>query len=92
MKELEPSPSKQIPAPLHDPATAPLHNLIAGIGTQKTKKAPLSKDAEGVLVELPDFSFMRARVLMFPIRANDVGGDADTDAGGGGGEESVNAT
>ena len=40
---------------------------LAAAASQREQRAPLSRDAERVLSSLQDYSFMRAKVLMFPL-------------------------
>ena len=42
-------------------------SLAAAAASQREQRTPLSRDAERVLSSLHDYSFMRAKVLMFPL-------------------------
>ncbi|VDH99455.1 Hypothetical predicted protein [Mytilus galloprovincialis] len=51
------------------PAMQPLQNILANLKvTKKTRLEDLSNEAGRVISHLPNLSFMKAKVLMFPLK------------------------
>lgn len=60
---------------IHGQRTAmqPLQNILANLKvTKKTRLEDLSNEAGRVISHLPDLSFMKAKVLMFPLKQNNL--------------------
>lgn len=64
--------SSDIPS-VQKPAIQPLENILANLKTTPTFKPTnqqqdLSKEATRIVQSLPDLSFMKSKVLMFPVK------------------------
>lgn len=57
----------------HKPAMQPLQNILANLkATKKTRLEDLSNEAGRVISHLPNLSFMKSKVLMFPLKDNNL--------------------
>ena len=61
----------------HKPATIqPLENILANLKSSSTfkptnQKEDLGQEASRIIQSLPNLSFMKTKVLMFPLKLND---------------------
>lgn len=73
--ELESEFLGNVDSPVHKPSIQPLNNILASLkntsaykSTVNPSDASVSQEAASIIQSLPDLTFMKAKVLMFPMK------------------------